>query len=335
MNMKNNSVFITLACFIIIVAGMMSAAYIINIVMIAGLLAISIMPLLNWFVKKGVPGKFAFAVTILTILIGGLFVVILVGYSVTDLINQLPNYEPKIQEISTSINNTLTGMGIDINKLVSDMNIDAKKILEIARSVIGAFGNLLSTSLIVILFIILILVELYKLQKKIESNEQSMAGKIGKYIEEQSKGLRAYISITALTGLITAIGDLIILLFLGVDFALLWALLVFLFNFIPAVGNLLGLIFPTLLALVQFGPTHAIIVAVGFFIINFITENFVKPKFLKDSLNISLFLIFFSVIFWSWVLGFTGAILAVPLTIILKDVLVKAMKNQMADNSIQ
>jgi predicted PurR-regulated permease PerM len=161
-----------------------------------------------------------------------------------------------------------------------------------------------------------------------------MAGKVGNYIEEQSKGLRAYISITALTGLITAIGDLIILLVMGVDFALLWALLVFLFNFIPAIGNLLGLIFPTLLALVQFGPTHAIIVAVGFFIINFITENFVKPKFLKDSLNISLFLIFFSVIFWSWVLGFAGAILAVPLTIILKDVLIKAFKTQIADNQL-
>ena len=91
------------------------------------------------------------------------------------------------------------------------------------------------------------------------------------------------------------------------------------FNFIPNIGMVLSIVPPAALALLEFGTLKSALVVGGFFLINFIVENIVKPKFIGKELALSLSLILISVIFWSWVLGMIGAILAVPLTIIVQN----------------
>ena len=158
------------------------------------------------------------------------------------------------------------------------------------------------------------LIDATDLRYKIYKGERKITPSHAKRME-LGEQIRKYNSISALTGGLTAVGNLILLLIMGVDFPLLWAFLSFLFSFIPNIGFILSIIAPAFIALVELGPTAAIIVIVGFIIINGIVENVIRPKFMGKELNISLTMIFLSLIFWTWILGAMGAILAIPLTI--------------------
>jgi len=114
--------------------------------------------------------------------------------------------------------------------------------------------------------------------------------------------------------------DTIFLLILGVDFALLWGLLAFLLGYIPSVGFWFALIPPFILALFEFGITKALIVLVGYILINGSVQNFLQPKMMGSGLNLSPLVVVISLFFWAWVLGPIGALLAVPMTIIVKEI---------------
>jgi predicted PurR-regulated permease PerM len=132
--------------------------------------------------------------------------------------------------------------------------------------------------------------------------------------------LRKYVTITALKGVITGGMNYIFLLILGVDFAFLWAFFSFFMNFIPNLGFIFSFVPPALIALITLGPWQAVVVLLGFWLINFIVENVIGPIFLKESLNISLLNTFLSLIIWGWILGMPGAVLGVPLTMVVMKI---------------
>jgi AI-2 transport protein TqsA len=109
----------------------------------------------------------------------------------------------------------------------------------------------------------------------------------------------------------------------GVDFFLLWGILAFVMNFIPAVGSLIASIPPILLALIakDGGPTDAVVVAGGYGLINMFLDNFVQPTLLGKRFGLSILVVVLCVLFWGWLWGLIGIVLAVPLTMILKVVL--------------
>jgi predicted PurR-regulated permease PerM len=132
--------------------------------------------------------------------------------------------------------------------------------------------------------------------------------------------VRKYITICALEGVILGGLNYILLLILGVDFAFLWAFFSFLMNFVPNIGFVLSFIPPALIALITLGPMQALIVIVGFWLINFIVENILGPIFMKKSINVSLLNSFLSLLIWGWILGLPGAILGIPLTLVLMKI---------------
>jgi predicted PurR-regulated permease PerM len=131
------------------------------------------------------------------------------------------------------------------------------------------------------------------------------------------KDVRKYVAIVSLTGLIVGVCNTILLLVLGVDFPVLWGVLSFLLNFVPSVGFIISLLPPASLALLEFGWTKALIVAIGFFLFNSVSENVVKPHFMQKGLEVSFLLIVLSLVVWTWALGPMGTILGVPLTMVL------------------
>ena len=105
---------------------------------------------------------------------------------------------------------------------------------------------------------------------------------------------------------------------LGLGFPLLWGLVAFIFNYIPNLGSILAAIPPVLLALVQFGPARAAVVAVGYLVINIGLANFLEPYLMGRRLGLSTLVVFLSLVFWGWVWGPVGMLLSVPLTVIVK-----------------
>ena len=136
-----------------------------------------------------------------------------------------------------------------------------------------------------------------------------------------NQDLRQYMGINAGVGLLAAILNVILLAVIGVDFALLWGVLSFFMSFIPSVGFLISVIPPALMALIQFGlPQMAIVIGL-YIVINFVVDNVIKPRFIEEGVNISVLMTFLSLILWVWVLGPIGAILAVPMAIIVQAIL--------------
>ncbi|MGE5445506.1 MAG: AI-2E family transporter [Ignavibacteriales bacterium] len=317
-----NRVLITGASIVIIVAGLRAASSLVGFVFLAALLAISLSQFVGFIVRKGVPRPLAMLITILVFIVGGVLLTMYVGRSMAELVQTLPSYQYRLSEYKESMRNLLTRSGVDVSELFSREEFDPKRIIPIAISLLSRALNAFSSSIFLLILISLMLVELTGLEARIQKGEYPKSS-ISARLFEVRNDLRKFVSITALMGLFAAIANVILLVALGVDYPVLWGVVSFLFNFVPAVGNLIAMIPPFILALLEFGWTKAIIVVVGFIVINNIVDVVVKPKLMKQGLDISILLIFLSLMFWTWVLGTLGTILAVPLTLLIKRVLIE------------
>ena len=134
------------------------------------------------------------------------------------------------------------------------------------------------------------------------------------------KSIGSYISIKTLVSLLTATLSYITLLLIGIDSALFFAFLIFLLNFIPSIGSLIATIFPALMALLQYGSetyTPFILVVVFVGAIQLVIGNFLEPKLMGNSLNISSLVVILSLTIWGVIWGVAGMVLSVPITVIM------------------
>jgi len=113
-----------------------------------------------------------------------------------------------------------------------------------------------------------------------------------------------------------------VMFLLGIPLPILWGLLAFITNYIPNIGFVIGLIPPALLGLLQGGPKLMIAVILVYSVINVILQSVIQPKFVGDAVGLSVTLTFLSLVFWTWVIGPLGAILAIPLSLMAKALLV-------------
>lgn len=303
------------ASIIVILAGMKAAANILNPILLGLLLAMTVMPLASWIIRKGVPKWASITISLLTIVVGGLLFSTLVGLSMTQLINSLPEYEAKMTAMASEFQQQAAESGYDLSQLFSNTDLNPSRIMGVAGKLVNVLGSFMSFTFVIAMVIAFVLIDLinYKsslFKGKVEENPMLT------WLETAGSDLRKYVSITAIKGVMTAVANYLLLLILGVDFALLWAVLSFLFNFIPNIGFIISVIPPLLIALLNFGVGKAIGVLVGFWLINAIIENVIGPMFYKESFNISLTTVFVSLLFWGFVLGLPGAILAIPLTLV-------------------
>lgn len=307
---------ITIIVFLVI-TGMRYMASIINPILISGLLAISIVPILKWLMRKGLSVTLSLSLTILFVVLIGLIITVILGEAASEISQNTPFYKERLNKIYISAIHFLTLKGFDISKIQHISVFNHDKIFSFSvvflNDIIATFSN----SILVILLTVFMLIELAFLQKKIDSGNINRESSFFNLFEI-FQSLRKYISISALTGLVSAIANIILLLILGIDFALFLGFLTFIFSFIPNIGFIIYLIPAVILALLKFGFIKALIVLIGYIIIDFLVENVYKPKLMGKEFNISILTIFISLLFWTWVLGAAGAILAIPLTIMIK-----------------
>ncbi len=314
------------ASLVIVVAGLKLAASLVNLVLISFLLAFSISPIQNWLIQRKFSKGLAVAVTVLLILIGGSGLISLLAVSVAGLIGRLPDYEAQLTDLWNAINVFFIDHGIKLSGLLSLKEFDPKQMVALAGKMLGVIMQGLSSSVFVVIIMVFVLIELAAIQFhsfRSKTPRTRFQNRVSQVVEDVGK----YISITGWNGLINAAANFVWLLVLGIDFALTWAVISFLFNFIPNIGFVLAVIPPAIIALLEHGWVRALLVIAGYVVLNFIAENIIKPRTMKARLDISPLLTILSVIFWSWVLGAPGTILAVPMTITLQK-LVKEQVGQ-------
>ncbi len=133
-----------------------------------------------------------------------------------------------------------------------------------------------------------------------------------------NSGVRRYYVVNASFGAIVAVIDGLALWWLGVPAPLVWAILAFVTNFVPNIGFVLGLIPPAVLAFVVGGWPMLLAVIAIYSAVNVVLQVLVQPKFVSDAVDLSLTLSFFSVVFWTFIIGPLGAILSIPLTLVVR-----------------
>jgi len=130
-----------------------------------------------------------------------------------------------------------------------------------------------------------------------------------------------YMVLKAIISMFTGLIVWIALVIIGTDYAFLWAVVAFLFNFIPNIGSIIAAVPAVLLTLVQLGAFSSIIVSLLYIVINVLIGSVVEPKVMGKGLGLSTLVVFLSLIFWGWLLGIVGMLLSIPLTIMVKIIL--------------
>lgn len=251
------------------------------------------------------------------ILLGFVVLIVeLITKNISQLSETLPVYQANIEQITTSIN---TQYNIDLASLIADYarGFNFGGILSgLFSALTGIFGDAFT----VLLYLAFLLIEEPVFPKKIRAMypDEKKFSQVNSLITKIDTSIGEYISVKTAVSLLTGILSYLALVFIGIDAPFFWAFLIFVLNYIPNIGSLIATIFPAVFALLQFGTfTPAILVLAIVGTIQLIVGNFVEPRWMGNTLNISPLVVLLTLAIWGVIWGITGMLLSVPITVIL------------------
>jgi len=305
---------LTVASGVAVLAGMRVAAPIIGPVVVAFIITIAWSPGSAWLRNKGWRPSVAALTGLLLGVVGMALFVALVWSSLIQLQDKLPGYQPRIEALQQMISQRLSDLPIDSSRLFSGDMLRPSALVGYAvsfvRKITSAVGNLF----FLVLLMAFMMLEAVRYPQKLRDALATSSTGVEQF-NRFSKSIREYVVINSIFGLIAAAINTTLLLLLGIDFAILWGVLSFLLSFVPNIGFAIALVPPALLGLVEFGFTRAALVVAGYTVINFLVDNVFKPRFVGESLDLSALVVVLSLLFWGWLLGPIGALIAIPLSI--------------------
>ncbi len=295
----------------------------INSLLLAWIIVLVVSPLISKL-KQKMPAWLAFILTLLATFSVFLIVVLLLVTGINRFLEVVPTYAAQIQSHTDSLSNNLVSIGFNPDNVAAiNKFLQPDAIMEVIGDFLSSLLGTISDIVLVIILIVFLLLETFNVPGRIRQEIQSGNHRLEKLFKV-SGTIRAYVQFTTVVGLFTGIIDTILFLLLGVDFAILWGILAFLLSYVPTLGFWLAAIPPTILAYLESGIGTAVGVFLGIVLINGFAENVIKPKYMGQGVNLSPFMIIFSVILWAAVLGPMGAILGVPVTILFKETILEA-----------
>jgi predicted PurR-regulated permease PerM len=312
------------AAIFILIYGMKLSATFLSPMLLAAIIGISVAPMARWMVRKGVPDILAILITIVVVILGIGGVILLMVISVSELVDSLPQYQDNLQAQINSLETTLERVGVDSSQISSSLGLsDPGRILSLVGAMFGGVFGVLSSLVVMLMVLIFMLLGAPGMSTKLKVGYLAESPTLARF-RKLARDLRQYVNITTWINFLVGVVNTIFLIVLGVDYAVLWGLLSFLTGYIPNVGFWIALIPPFILALLEFGAGKALIVLVGFVLINGVVQNFLQPRMMGAGLNLSSLVVIVSLFFWGWVLGPMGALLAVPMTMIVKEIFLDA-----------
>lgn len=308
---------LVLACLVIIVAGLKTAAPVLVPFALALFMAVVSMPVMLGLRRRGVPAPLAILLTVACDgLIFGLMI-LLVATSVGDLNVKLPRYADLVEVIYQGWLLKLNARGIPTSTYLTGDLFDPARMFVFLRGTLSAVASLVSLAFLVGIIMIFILAEAtvfpFKFQAILGGNRQGRM-RITHTIEEVQAYLWIKFQINLARGI--CVGGMCWLM--DLDFSLLLGLIAFVLGFVPTLGAIIAAIPGIVLALILHGEASAVIVLIGYLVIDLLFGNLLEPSIMGRRMGLSTLVIVLSLLFWGWVWGPVGALLSVPLTMVLK-----------------
>jgi len=282
-------------------------------------------PFHRFLTSKKVPNSLA----VLIVLVAVFSVMYLIGYLIflgaQSFVSEFPKYE---EIFSSRFNNTIETLKIYMPDLKMDLKDylfkidwasmwDRLSISKIIKATMGTFVDFLVKLLLSLVFMLFLMASKDRLIEALELSQKKKYGEsnLTRSLLEIENSIGKYFAVKSLISLGTALVSMLFMGFFGIDFILFSGLLLFFLNFIPNFGSITASAFPVLIAFLEYGISwEPFAIAIALTVTQFAFGNLIEPKYIGNTLNISPLFILLSLIFWAWVWGAVGMVLAIPLT---------------------
>ncbi|WP_066802969.1 AI-2E family transporter [Moraxella oblonga] len=314
------------ASLMIVLAGIKLSASLLVPFLISLFIAIICSPLINFLTRHKIPhwiaiGVLFFILSLILVFVGGL-----VNSSIAEFTRSMPQYEKlmlvRIDELVALAKKWHLPFEFNANMITDHLNV--KSIFSFMGSLMGGMSSVASNIFVLVLMVVFMLFEApdfkHKLAfvlEKTEKHHHISNTKINLILDS----VIHYLGLKALISLLTGFCVWVLLTLLGVQYAVLWATLSFLLNFVPNIGSVIASVPVILQAFLLNDFSVSMSVLIGMLLINGIIGNVLEPKIMGKNLGLSTLMVFLSLLFWGWLLGVVGMLLSVPLTMVIKIIL--------------
>ncbi|MEV4900174.1 AI-2E family transporter [Citricoccus sp. NPDC055426] len=285
-------------------------------------------PLQAWLIRQGVHRFLGATVTVAVVVVVILVFMALILWSASELVMALPQYGQQFNEIYNSMITWIGSFGVTPDMMLEQLSgLNMSTVVSTATGIVTALLSnvtailgLLATVVMTVFFLAMDSVAVDRRMALLNTAKYEL----GTALTAFADGVRRYWVVTTIFGLIVAVLDVAALAIIGVPMIWVWGVLSFLTNYIPNVGFIIGMVPPALLGLVEGGWGAFFAVVAAYSVLNFVIQAVIQPKFTGESVGVIPTVSFLSLLFWAWILGPLGAILALPATLLLKAIMVDA-----------
>lgn len=311
---------VNVAAYMLIIAGLMYASSIVTPLLMALFISIICDQPIKWLQRHKVPQWLAILLVFVFIIAVFFGFGEMIGVSLSSFSDNEQVYEDNLRDMSAGFVHFLNEYGVNLSFDKVSNIFNPTKLMGFTAGILGQLGGFMGNTLTIIFLVLFLLLEVDSVSVKINAVLKDTTNSLN-FLDTIGYSIRHYLSIKTLTSLITGALIWIGLKIIGVDYAILWALIAFLLNYIPTIGSIIAAVPAVLFALIQLGLGGVIGVTVIFVLVNVIIGNVVEPKMMGEGLGLSTFVVFFSLLFWGFVFGTVGMFLSVPLTMTIKIML--------------
>jgi len=195
--------------------------------------------------------------------------------------------------------------------------IDFGQVWSLGTGVVGRVASFFGTVFFVMLMTVFMLTEARMYGRRLNAIAEAKGPDFERLLSA-SKDIQRFLGIKTMISLVTGLLAGFLCWLADLDFFILWGILAFAFNYVPVIGSVIAGVPPTILALILYGGPQSMAVAIGYIAINVFLGNFVEPMLMGSRFGLSTLMVILSVMFWGWIWGPVGMLLAVPLTMLFK-----------------
>jgi len=316
LNVRRYRTLVAAAAIVIVVAGLKASASVLDPILMSAVVVACAVPLQHKLRERGLGPRLAMTATVIAVVSGLLLFGGIIGYAAKALVATVPQYQDRLSALMTSGVSWLDRFGIDASRSQLMAMVSPSRVISLSANLMAGLGSALSVTILIVMLSIFLLIEsnavMHRPGHRARDKALSLAWQ--RRLNAMANDIQQYVWITLITGLMYAGVVWVILLLLGVDLALLWALVALVLSFVPGIGFILSMIPPVALAMLEFGPVRAGLLVLLLVVLNSVVDNVIKPRFMQEGFDLGPFVLFAAILFWTYVLGPTGALLAVPLT---------------------
>jgi AI-2 transport protein TqsA len=310
------------AAALVAAVGMRQFANILGPVFMALVLSIAVHPIRRLAERYRLPALVGMLLSLLAVygIVFGLFAILVIGG--IQFATLLQDYGPQFQAFLQDAARVLESVGISQAQIQDFVNeLSPSKLVGVAGSLLGGLAGVLSNIFFLIVLLFFTVADAGDFASKLKRLPVS-GERLADSFDRFARGSRQYLVVATIFGAIVAFCDVIALLILDIRYAWLWGLLAFITNYIPNIGFIIGLVPPTIVALLEKDFVTAIIVVIVYCVLNFVIQTIIQPRVVGVTVGLSSTLSFLSLIVWATILGASGAFLAIPLSLLVKAVFI-------------